>query len=123
MPPGSVADQHGMSSRGDLDADFFEMFVHGLGVGVGHDHGGSHGAVGADGAEDVGGDVPVVAHHRGTGADRGPDVGVAALLAYAGFILEPDFYRAGEGSSAERRFDQTAEVFLKVASASGAFLG
>src|SRR3546814_4119438 len=86
MPAGAIADQYGMSPRRDLGADLAQVGVHGLGIGVGHDHGGADGAVGADGSEDVGGDVPVVAHHARARADRCPDVGVAALLADAGLV-------------------------------------
>jgi hypothetical protein len=99
------------------------MRVHRLGVGVGHDHGGSDAALWADGAENIGGDVPVVAHHQGAGADRDPDVGVSAFLTDPGFIREPDFRRAEGRAPEEGGFDQTDEVFLKVASASGSFLG
>src|SRR3546814_5360619 len=94
MPAGAIADQYGMSPRRDLGADLAQVGVHGLGIGVGHDHGGAPRlrggrllpSVGADGSEDVGGDVPVVAHHARARADRCPDVGVAALLADAGFV-------------------------------------
>ena len=91
MPARAVADENGMRSGDDFPADLLKVSVHGFGIGVGHDHGGSDAAIWADGAEDVGGDVPVVAHHAGARADRGPDVGVSALLADAGLVLEPDF--------------------------------
>ena len=123
MPTGAIADQHGMGVGRDLGADLPQGLVHRLGIGVGHDHGGSDGAVGADGAENVGGDVPVVAHHQRAGADRSPDVGVSALLAHAGLVLEPDFYGATKRGLGERGFDQIGEVFLKAASASGSFFG
>ena len=67
--------------------------------------------------------MPDVAPHQGAGADRRPDVGVSALLTDAGFVLEPDFHRAEGRGPEERGFDQADEVFLKVASASGSFLG
>ena len=104
MPAGSVAHQYGVSPRRDLGADLHEMFVHGLRGGVGHDHGGPDGALGADRSEDVGGDMPVVANHPGAGADRRPDVGVAAFLTYASLILEPDFDRSPERGLGERGF-------------------
>jgi hypothetical protein len=47
---------------------------------------------------------------------------MAALLADAGFVLEPDLYGAGCGLW-ERGSDQVGEVFLKAASASGSFCG
>ena len=123
MPACAVTDENGVSPWGDLGADLIEMLVHGLGRGVGHDHRGPDGACGADGAEDVGRDVPVVANHRGARADRRPDVGVAALLTYAGFILEPDFERIVDGGRGERGLHQAGKVFLKAASASGSFCG
>ena len=39
--------------------------------------------------------MPIVSDHRGTRADRGPDIGVSAFLAHPRFILEPDFNRDG----------------------------
>ncbi len=48
---------------------------------------------------------------------------MAALLAYASLILEPDFeWTAGCGLG-EFGVDQIGEVFLKAASAWGSFLG
>ena len=123
MPARSVAEEYGLRAWRHLGADLLKVFVHGLGVGVGHDHGGARGARGADGAEDVGRDVPVVANHRWARADRRPDVGVAALLAYAGFVLKPDFEGTAGGRLGQRGFDQAGEVFLKVASAAGSFCG
>lgn len=123
MPACAVADQYGVGARRDLEADFLQMRVHRLCVGVGHDHGRADAALWADGAENVGGDVPVVAHHQGAGADWRPDVGVTAFLTDAGFVLEPDFHWAEGRGPEEGGFDQADEVFLKVASASGSFLG
>ena len=39
VPSGLVEDNDGMSAGGDLRADFREMQVHGLGVGVGENQG------------------------------------------------------------------------------------
>ena len=52
-----------------------------------------------------------------------PDTGVAAVLADAGLVLEPDFYRAGQSGPGKRSFDQTGEFFLNPVPASGSFLG
>jgi hypothetical protein len=49
--------------RRNLSADFHQMQVHRLGVGAGRDHRGADRAIGADGTEQVGGLVAVVAHH------------------------------------------------------------
>ena len=113
MPAGAVADQYGVGAGRDLGADFLQMRIHRLGVGVGHDHGRADAALWADGPENVGGNVPVVAHHQRARADRRPYEGVSAFLTDAGFVLEPDFHR-GEGCGPEEDpFDQADEVFLK----------
>jgi hypothetical protein len=48
---------------------------------------------------------------------------MSAFLTDPGFVLEPDFHRGEDRSSEEGGFDQADELFLKVASASGSFLG
>ena len=99
------------------------MPVHRLGIGVGHDHGCADRTLGTDGAENVGGDVTIVADHAGTRADRRPDVGVAAFLPYASLVLEPDFERASGRRRGKRGSDQIGEVFLKASSAPATFCG
>src|SRR5450755_1084228 len=94
MPTRAIADQDGVRTDRDLSADLFQMLIHRLGVGVGHDQRGAHRAGGTDGAEDIGGDVSVIAHHQRAGANWGPDVSVRALLPHPRFILEPYFYGA-----------------------------
>jgi len=67
-------------------------------------------ALGADGAKDVGGIMAVIAHHQRARAHRRPDIGVASLLADAGFVLEPDFYRCAGRGAFERLADQVGKV-------------
>jgi len=123
VPACAVADQHGVRARRHIDADFLQVLVHRLGVDVGHDKGGPHGAVGADGAEQVGGDVPVVAHHKRARADRRPDISMGSFLADAGLVLEPDLdWRAGCAGE-QRAPQQAGEVFLKACSAAASFFG
>jgi hypothetical protein len=107
----------------NLSADLLQMLVHGRGVGVGHDQSRVDSALRADRAEDIGGDMPVVADHQGPRAHRSPNVGVRALLPDPRFILEPYCYWAASLGADERRFGQTGETFLKTASASASFLG
>jgi hypothetical protein len=45
------------------------------------------------------------------------------LLPYSGFVLEPDFNRLARYRAEQCRLHQAAEVFLKVAAASGSFFG
>jgi hypothetical protein len=48
---------------------------------------------------------------------------MSAFLTDPGFVLEPDFHRPEDRCPEEGGFDPADEVFLKVASASGSFLG
>ncbi len=74
-------------------ADLLELQVHRLGVGIGHHQGGAGGALGADGAEDVGPFVAAVAGASWARADARPDPCQRALLADPRLVLEPDFQR------------------------------
>ncbi|OYV86580.1 MAG: hypothetical protein B7Z73_11520 [Planctomycetia bacterium 21-64-5] len=73
MPACTVANQQCMGAGGNLAADLFEMLVHRFGVDAWHDDGSADATRRTDGAEDVNGIVPVVAHHRRTRADRRPN--------------------------------------------------
>ncbi len=64
MPASPVADQDGVRRLGNLRADFLQVQVHRLGIGVRHDHRGADAARRADRAEQVGGGMAVVVHHQ-----------------------------------------------------------
>src|SRR3954468_8189473 len=98
-------------------ADLFQMLTHSLGVDARHDDRRTDGAVRADGAEEVGRGMPIVANHQRPRAPRRPDIGVRSLLPDSGFVLEPDLYRRAGGAGEQRILQQTGEVFLKVSSA------
>jgi hypothetical protein len=88
---GAVKDDGGVSAVGHGFADFSEVEVEGVGVGVRQDQGGTGAALGTGGAEDVG---PVIAPVAGCTRSRAllrPNPGQRALLADASFVLEPDF--------------------------------
>ena len=51
MPSGAVEQQHGVGAFGDTAGDFFEMELHGLGVGEGQRERRADAARGTDGAE------------------------------------------------------------------------
>ena len=123
VPAGAVAEQDGMGARRDLGADLFQMLTHCFGVDGRHDDRGADGAVRADGAEQVGGVMAVVAHHQRARADRRPDIGVCSLLPDPGFVLEPDLDRRAGGAAEQRILQQAGEVFLKASSASATFFG
>ena len=63
MPASAVADQDGVRCLGDLRADFLQVQVHRLGIGMRHDHRGADAALRADRAEQISGGMPVVVHH------------------------------------------------------------
>ena len=65
MPARAVEEERGMCAGRDGFGDLLEVFVHGLGVGVGHDDPGAYAAVRADGAEQVGPFIARIAHGRG----------------------------------------------------------
>ena len=70
--------------------------------------------LGADRAEDVGGSGPLVAWRAGAGATLRPAARDFVLLADAGLIGEPNFYRvAVDALRARDRFQTRGEAFLK----------
>lgn len=64
MPSGAVEDDDGMAVGCDVAGDLDEMQVHGVGIGMRQDEGGTDVAVGADGAEEIGPLVALVARCR-----------------------------------------------------------
>ena len=102
MPSGAVEQQHGVGALGDTTGDFFEMELHGLGVGEGQGKRGPDAAGGTNGAEQIG---VVVALIGGLARPRPalcPLPDLAVLLADAGLVLEPDLDR--------RRLRQAVEM-------------
>jgi len=69
------------------------MSVHAIGVGVGHDHGGSGAALGTDRTENIGRGPALIMWCAWPGATPSPDPGQCALLTDPCFILEPNFDR------------------------------
>lgn len=96
-PAGGVADHQGMGARCHHGADLPQVLAHRLAVHRRHDDGGTDAPRGADGAEQVHAVVAIVANHRRAGADRRPNIGMPALLAHSGLILEPDLDRLARG--------------------------
>ena len=74
-------------------ANLIEMKLHGFGVGIGQCERCAGTARRADCAEQEGILVALVGGSSGTGSASGPLPDLAVLLAYAGFVLEPDLYR------------------------------
>src|ERR1700733_342037 len=97
MPPGAVADQASMRARPHLRADLLQVFVHCLGIGGGHDDGGTHATVWADRAKQIDRIVTIIPYRGGPRADWCPNVGDPSLLAHPGLVLKPDFDRRAGG--------------------------
>ena len=123
MPACAIQQHDGMCTWCDVTTDLDQMQVHRLGIGFRQDKGGADAAGWADGAKNVG---PVVALIARCGRPRplfAPDVGQAALLADARFILPPEFdwFATGFGRNGIR--DQRGEVFLCASCADGSAWG
>jgi len=94
--------------------DLGEVQVHRLGVAGRHDQGCTLALLRADCTEDVGGSGPLVPRCAWTGAALGPAAGDLVLLADAGLVGEPDFYRVAVKRLLARNCLQArGEVFLK----------
>jgi hypothetical protein len=78
---------------GDSFADFGEMQVEGVGIGVRQHQGGAGSARRTGCSEDVSPVISPVARRARPRTLLRPDAGQRALLADAGFILEPDLDR------------------------------
>src|SRR5215831_9355515 len=79
-----------------------------------HDQGCTLALLRADYTEDVGGSGPLVPRCAWTGAALGPAAGDLVLLADAGLVGEPDFYRVAVKRLLARNCLQArGEVFLK----------
>src|SRR5262245_66103552 len=85
----------------DRFGDLRKMQVHRLAVASRQDQGRALALLGTDRAKDVGGSGPLVARRAGAGATLRPAAGDFVLLADAGLVGEPDFYRVTR--SEERR--------------------
>ena len=110
-----------MGSGRDRFGDFRKMQVHRLAVASRQDQGCALALLGADRAEDVGGSGPLVARGAGAGATLRPAAGDFVLLADAGLIGEPNFYRvAVDALRARDRFQTRGEAFLKFSTAPAA---
>src|SRR5580700_7821407 len=103
-----------MGSGRDGCGDLGEVQVHRLGVAGRHDQGCTLALLRADCTEDVGGSGALVPRCAWTGAALGPAAGDLVLLADAGLVGEPDFYRVAVKRLLARNCLQArGEVFLK----------
>ena len=80
MVAGAIEDEDGVSVRGDLFGYLLQVQVHRLRVRARQDEGGGQAALRADGAEDVGPFITLIARRARTRAAFGPHTGQRALL-------------------------------------------
>lgn len=115
VPASLIEQQHGVRTGRDGAADFVEMSLHRVGIGIGHDDGRADVACWAYRTEDVGVFVALIFGLPRTRAFFRPLIDEAVFLADARFILEPDLNRrSGRERFVLQRLIQTcAEVFLK----------
>ena len=98
------------------------MQVHRLGVASGHDEGCALAVLGADRAEDIGGDRSLIFGSARARAALGPSAGDLVLLADARLVCKPDFYGGGLDAFFMRDQRQALrETFLKSSMAPAAW--
>jgi hypothetical protein len=114
MPASLIDQKDGMGSGRDRFADLRKMQVHRFAIAGRQDQGCALALLGADRAEDVGGSGTLVARRARAGAALGPTARDFVLLADAGLVCKPDFYRvAVDALLARDRFQTGGETFLK----------
>jgi hypothetical protein len=111
MPSGTIQQHDRVCARCDVAADLDQMQIHRLGVGLGQDECRTDAPCRTDGTEDVGPVVALVARRRRPGALFAPDVGQAALLANARFVLPPEFDRLAASLGRDDISDQCGKVY------------
>ncbi len=112
VPSSTVQRQHREGPLVHLGADFLQMQVHGVDIGVRQHQPCTDASRWADSAERIGPFVTLIAWHSGPGTTLCPDAGQAALLTNPRFVLPPQLdwlplcdRRNGGGN-------QIGEVFL-----------
>ena len=114
MPACAVQNQQGDGVGADAAADLRQVQVHDIEIHRRHDQGSAGPTDRADGTKQVSPGKPPVALDPRSRAAFGPDATYRALLADAGFILEPDFDCPPDMPLWDRGAGQFSEVFLKV---------
>src|SRR6202035_2028471 len=103
VPSGAVQRQHGKRPLTDPSADFLQMQVHRFEVGVRQHEPGADAPRRADGAEQVGPLIALIAWCCRSAAPLRPDARQAALLTNTSFVLPPQLDRlalCGRGMTA-----------------------
>jgi hypothetical protein len=99
-----------MCAKCDVAADLGQMQVHCLCIGLGQDEGGAYATRRTDRTEDIRPIVALIARRRRASALLSPDVGQAALLADARFVLPPKLDRLVASLGRDGVSDQCGKV-------------
>jgi len=118
VPSGLIHHEHCVGARPDLGGDLIEVPLHGQGVAARQDEGCADTALGADGAEDVGGLGALVMGRRGARPPLGPTPRDLVLLPDPGLVLPPDLYVGSWRQLGPDRRQLGGEIFLKSSTAS-----
>ena len=112
MPTGAVECHDSESTRADPAADFLQMQVHRLDIGVRQHEPRPYTACRAYSAEQVGTFVALIAKRGGSAAALRPDAGQAAFLPNPRFVLPPQFDGLALRGSGDGGGNQIGKVFL-----------
>ena len=112
VPAGAVQCDDGVRARSYLSADLGQVQVHRGGVDKWEHERGADPSGRADGTEQIRPVVSLIAWSARTAALVRPDVGQAALLADAGFVLPPQLDRFAARVLWDRGGDQLGKLFL-----------
>ena len=114
VPPGAVEQQGGVCTYRDMAGYFFEMQLHGFGVGLWQGEPGTSAACGANSPKEIGICIALVSGLARPCSPPCPLPHDAILLADTGFILEPDLNRRSR-NAVQMELQRVGKVFLKAA--------
>jgi hypothetical protein len=112
VPSCTVQRQHREGASADLRADFLQMQVHGVDIGVRQHKPGADASRRAHRAEQIRPFVSLITWRGRSAATLGPDAGQATLLSNPRLVLPPQLDRLTLCASRDRGGDQVGEVFL-----------
>jgi len=114
VPSSPVHQYDRVGALGDRPADFFEVELHGMGVGFWHHDGRAGSPRRADGSEQIGVLIPLVGGLARPCAPSRPLPYKAVLLANPRFVLKPQLDTRLLREVGYVRFERAGEVFLYV---------
>ena len=112
VPSGAIQCEDGERPGAHLGADFLQMQVHGVDIGVRQHKPGANASCRAHRAEQIRPFVSLIAWRGRSAATLSPDAGQATLLANPRFVLPPQLDRLTLRAGRNRGGRQVGEVFL-----------